>query len=147
MNKPSEKISTPQILFGLHDILLDATGTDEIFTADTPVIAYLRAHRSWWELDLSDLFVQIEEFFAFRCRLSEWEELFGRSIARRSRRRWEREFVPEFTFRVLAEFIARRAQSACEPSSDRRAPLYGANSLMGPSLRPVTSAFPLMVDR
>ncbi|MCG6154545.1 hypothetical protein [Rubinisphaera margarita] len=111
MNKPVERYSIPQILFGLHDVFLDATGSDNIFTADTLVVHYLRPDGPRQKIDLAELSVQIEEFFAFRCRLSEWEELFGKSIALRSRRKWEREFVPEFTFRVLAEFIAEKTSA------------------------------------
>jgi len=119
MSKPTEKYSVSQILFGLHDVFLDMTQSDEIFTLRTPVIQYLRSDGSWDEADLADLFSRIEEYFAFRCTRDQWLELFGKSIATRSRWEWEREFVPEFTFGGLAAFIAERApvRASCAPVS------------------------------
>jgi len=96
-----------QILCGLRDFWTFEIDANASFDADTRVDLQLKAIGAWDDPEIC-LFDELEEFFHFTCQASDWRQLFGFDLLRKSEQEWEAEIGQYLTFGVLARFISER---------------------------------------
>lgn len=98
-----------QILCGIREVW-QGFGFDSIepIEPSNNIIESIKASGEWEELDLADLFKEIDEYFRIERPMSEWEEFFGFWEGKKDFREWETNFAPKLTIAALIQFIAKR---------------------------------------
>jgi 4-amino-4-deoxy-L-arabinose transferase-like glycosyltransferase len=64
----------------------------------------MKSDGTWDEIDVADIFRELEDFFGFTCTHDAWKEFFGCNI--RTVAEWDLVVGPRLTFGALAQFIA-----------------------------------------
>lgn len=117
-----------QILCGIREVWkgLCLDGIEPI-EPNNNIIESIKASGEWEELDLADLFTEINRHFRIVRPLSEWDEFFGYEQGKKDFSVWETKFAPKLTFAALANFIAPRLHYVS------LAPAVVAGKLCGPA--------------
>lgn len=96
-----------QILCGIREVWegLCLDGIEPI-EPDTNIVESIKASGEWEEIDLADVFKEIDQHFRIERPMSEWDDFFGYQLGKKNLSEWETKFAPKLTFASLTQFIA-----------------------------------------
>ncbi len=106
------------ILTGLRRVVTDVIGITPFKSGKTNVVCFLRGIKvggstMWDEIDLADVFSEVEDYFGFKAERNEWTQLFGVHLTKSEQ--WEEQIANRLTFNDLADFVLAHVESPCIP--------------------------------